>query len=39
LERNTFTGTAFELVVEMAIDAIGGVLGSYVSIDWEEVSR
>jgi hypothetical protein len=39
LERNTFTGTAFELVVEMAIDAIGGVLGSYVSVDWEEVSR
>jgi hypothetical protein len=39
LERNTFTGTAFELVVEMAIDAIGGVLGSYVSVDWEEISR
>jgi hypothetical protein len=39
LERNTFTGTAFELVVEMAIDVIGGVLGSYVSIDWEEISR
>lgn len=39
LERNTFTGTPFELVVEMAIDTIGGTLGSYVSIDWEEVSR
>jgi len=39
LERNTFTGTAFELVIEMAIDATGGTLGSYVSLDWEEVSR
>jgi hypothetical protein len=39
LERNTFTGTAFEVVVEMAIDAIGGTLGAYVSVDWEEVSR
>ena len=39
LERNTFTGTANELVVEMAIDAIGGTLGMYASIDWEEVSR
>lgn len=39
LERNTFTGTAFELVVEMAIDTIGGTLGAYVSLDWEEVSR
>ena len=39
LERNSFTSTPFELVVEMAIDTIGGTLGSYVSIDWEEVSR
>jgi hypothetical protein len=39
LERNTFTGTAYELVIEMAIDAIGGTLGAYVSIDWEEISR
>ena len=39
LERNTFTGTAFELVIEMAIDATGGTLGAYVSLDWEEVSR
>ena len=39
LERNTFTGTAFELVIEMAIDAIGGTLGAYVSVDWEEISR
>jgi hypothetical protein len=39
LERNTFTGTAFELVIEMAIDTTGGTLGAYVSLDWEEVSR
>ena len=39
LERNTFTGTPFELVVEMAIDTIGGTLGGYVSVDWEEISR
>ena len=39
LERNTFTGTPFELVIEMAIDTTGGTLGAYASIDWEEVSR
>jgi hypothetical protein len=39
LERNTFTSTPYELVVEVAIDATGGTLGAYVSIDWEEVSR
>lgn len=39
LERNSFTGVASELVVEMAIDAIGGTLGAYVSVDWEEISR
>jgi hypothetical protein len=39
LERNTFTGTRFELVIEMAIDTTGGTLGAYVSLDWEEVSR
>jgi hypothetical protein len=39
LERNSFTGTAFELVIEMAIDATGGTLGAYVSVDWEEISR
>jgi|688.fasta_scaffold01909_19 hypothetical protein len=38
LERNSFTGTAFELVIEMAIDATGGTLGAYVSLDWEEIS-
>ena len=30
LERNTFTGARFELVIEMAIDAVGGTLGAYV---------
>jgi hypothetical protein len=39
LERNTFTGVAFEIVVEMAIDATGGTLGAYASVDWEEISR
>jgi hypothetical protein len=39
LERNTFTGTPYEIVVEMAIDATGGTLGAYVSVDWEEISR
>ena len=39
LERNTFTGTALEIVIEMAIDTTGGTLGAYASIDWEEVSR
>jgi hypothetical protein len=39
LERNTFTGVAYELVIEMAIDATGGTLGAYVSVDWEEISR
>ena len=39
LERNTFTSTPYEFVIEMAIDTVGGVLGAYASIDWEEVSR
>ena len=39
LERDTFTGTTFEIVIEMAIDTIGGTLGAYASVDWEEVSR
>jgi hypothetical protein len=39
LERNGLTGIPYEIVVEMAIDTIGGVLGAYASIDWEEVSR
>jgi hypothetical protein len=39
LERNSFTSTPYELVIEVAIDAIGGTLGIYVSMDWEEISR
>jgi len=39
LERNGLTGVAFELIVEAAIDTIGGTLGMYTSIDWEEISR
>jgi hypothetical protein len=39
LERNSFTSTPYELIVEVAIDATGGTLGVYVSLDWEEVSR
>jgi len=39
LERDTFTSTPYEIVIEMAIDTIGGTLGAYASVDWEEVSR
>lgn len=39
LERNGLTGVAFELVVEAAIDTVGGTLGMYASVDWEEISR
>jgi hypothetical protein len=39
LERNTFTSTPFEIVIEMAIDVTGGTLGAYASVDWEEISR
>jgi hypothetical protein len=39
LERNSFTSTPYELVIEVAIDTTGGTLGAYVSMDWEEVSR
>lgn len=39
LERNSFTGVTGELVVEMAIDTVGGLLGAYTSVDWEEISR
>ena len=39
LERNSFTGVATELIVEAAIDTIGGTLGMYASADWEEISR
>ena len=39
LERNGLTNTPFELILEAAIDATGGTLGMYVSVDWEEISR
>jgi hypothetical protein len=39
LERNALAGIPYQLVIEMAIDTVGGVLGAYASIDWEEVSR
>jgi hypothetical protein len=39
LERDALTGVPYELVVEMAIDTVGGTLGAYASIDWEEISR
>jgi len=39
LERNGLTGVPYEIVVEMAVDTIGGLQGAYASIDWEEVSR
>ena len=39
LERNGLAGIPYELVIEMAIDTVGGVLGAYASIDWEEISR
>lgn len=39
LERDGLTGVAFELIVEAAIDTIGGTLGMYASVDWEEISR
>jgi len=39
LERNGLAGIPYEFVIEMAIDTVGGVLGAYASMDWEEVSR
>jgi hypothetical protein len=39
LERNPFTNTPYEFVIEMAIDVTGGLSGAYASIDWEEISR
>lgn len=39
LERNPFTGTAYEFVIEMAVATTSGVEGAYASIDWEEISR
>ena len=39
LERNPFTATAYELVIEMAVGTTSGGEGAFASIDWEEVSR
>lgn len=39
LERNPFTATAYEIVIEMAVGTTSGGEGAYASIDWEEVSR
>jgi hypothetical protein len=39
LERNSFTGTPYELVIEMAVATTSGGEGAYASIDWEEISR
>jgi hypothetical protein len=39
LERNGLTSTAIELTLEAAIDTVGGTLGMYTSVDWEEISR
>jgi hypothetical protein len=39
LERNSFTSTPFELVVEMAVGTTSGGEGAFASIDWEEISR
>lgn len=39
LERNGFTGTAYEIVIEMAVQTTSGGEGVFASIDWEEVSR
>jgi hypothetical protein len=39
LERDALTGVPYQLVIEMAIDTVGGTLGAYASIDWEEISR
>ncbi len=39
LERNSLTGTPYELVVEVAVSTTSGGEGIYASIDWEEISR
>ena len=39
LERNGLTGTAYEAVLEVAINDASGTNGVYASLDWEEVSR
>ncbi len=39
LERNSFTGTPLELMIEVAVATTSGGEGVYASLDWEEVSR
>jgi hypothetical protein len=39
LERNGLTGTAYEIIIEMAVSTVSGGEGAFASIDWEEVSR
>jgi hypothetical protein len=39
LERNIFTGTAFEFYIEVAVGTTSGGEGIYASVDWEEISR
>ena len=39
LERNGLTGTAYELVIEVAVGTTSGGEGIFASLDWEEISR
>ena len=39
LERNPFTATAYEIVIEMAVGTTSGGESAFASIDWEEISR
>lgn len=39
LERNSFTGTASEFIIEAAVQTTSGGEGIYASVDWEEISR
>ena len=39
LERNSFTGTTYEITLEMAVGTTSGGEGAFASMDWEEVSR
>lgn len=39
LERNGLTGTAYEMVLEMAVQTVSGGEGAFASVDWEEISR
>lgn len=39
LERNGLTGTAVDLVLEVAVASVSGGEGVYASMDWQEISR